>query len=161
MSLTPFAPFGPDVLEYEAGNNETKKDSNDAVADVIEIGVGRVALKNAVEESECHLQPGITNPFASSRDPARDSRGTSDEDDERCDRFHVWHKEDDGEKRERTADHATDESQRSFVERRLGALQRYERTGDECRVDSRPIDRLINGVAEHRGESNFEGEMHV
>src|SRR5438034_10636114 len=97
-------------MEDEYGDEETEENSNDTIADVIEIGIGRVTLKDAVEESECDLQPSITDPFASRRDPARDGRGTSDEDDERCDRFHVRHEEYDGEKRERTADHATDDS---------------------------------------------------
>src|SRR5437660_2254395 len=119
--------LGPDVLKDEAGDDQTKKDSDDTIADVIEIGIGRVTLKDAVEESECDLQPSITDPFASRRDPARDGRGTSDEDDKRCDRFHVRHKEYDGEKRERSADHATDDSQSAFIERCLSTLER-----DEC-----------------------------
>src|ERR1700730_10284410 len=153
--------LGPDVLKDQAGNDQTKKNSNDAVADVIEISVGRVSLKDAIEESECDLQPSINDPFASRRDPARDGSGTSNKDDERCDRFHVWHKEYDGEKRERAADHATDESQSPFVERRLSAFQGNERAGNKRGVDSRPIDRLINDVAEHRRKSDFEGEMDV
>src|SRR5947208_2489017 len=96
----------PDVLEDEPGDDETKKNSNDAIADVVEISVGRVTLKDAVEESECELQPSITDSLASGRDPARDGRGTSDEHNERRNRFHVWHKESDGEKRERSANHA-------------------------------------------------------
>ena len=110
MSLTPFAPFRPDVLKDKSGDDETKENSNDAIADVVEISVGRVSLKDAVEESECELQPSITDPLASSRDPARDGSGTSDEDDERCDRFHVRHEKYNGKKRERSADHATDDS---------------------------------------------------
>src|SRR5206468_7515758 len=132
---------GPDVSEHESSDDKTEKNSDDAIADVIEIGIRRVTLKDAIEESECDLQPSITNPFASRRDPARDGRGTSDEDDKRCDRFHVRHKEYDGEKRERTADHATDDSQRSFIERCLSAFERDECAGNECRVDSRPINR--------------------
>jgi len=72
MSLTPFAPFGPDVIEDECGDEESKKDSNNAIAYVIEICVGRVSLKDAVEESG--LQAGITDPVASGRDPAREER---------------------------------------------------------------------------------------
>src|SRR6266581_4389769 len=153
--------LGPDVLKDEAGDDKTEKNSNDPIADVIEVCVGRITLKDAVEESECDLQPSITDPFASSRDPARDGSGTSNKYDERCDRFHVWHEEYDGEKRERSADHATDDSQRSFIQRCLSALERDECAGNERGVDSRPIDRLINDVTEHRGESDFEGEMHV
>src|SRR6266853_3863811 len=113
----------PDVSEDESGYDQPKKDSDDAIADVIEIGIGRVSLKDAVEESECDLQPSITDPFASSRDPARDGSGTSNKYDERCDRFHVWHEEYDGEKRERSADQTTDDSQRSFIQRCLSALE--------------------------------------
>jgi hypothetical protein len=47
------------------------------------------------------------------------------------------------------------------VQRRTGTFQRDERAGDECGVDSRPINALINDVAEHGGKSNFEGEMHM
>src|SRR5205823_7288871 len=108
--------LGPDVLKDEAGDDQTKKDSDDAIADVIEIGIGRVSLKDAVEESECDLQPSITDPFASGANPARDGRGTSDEDNERRDRFHVRHEEYDREKRERSANQTTDESQSPFVQ---------------------------------------------
>ena len=45
--------LGPDVMEDECGDNQTKKDSNNTVADVIEICIRRVTLKDAVEESEC------------------------------------------------------------------------------------------------------------
>src|SRR6266581_6065761 len=119
----------PDIIEDEAGDDQTKKDSDDAIADVIEIGIGRVSLKDAVEESECDLQPSITDPFASRRDPARDGSRTSDEDDERRDRFHMWHEEYDGEKRERSTDQTTDDSQSPFVQRCLSALERDERAG--------------------------------
>jgi hypothetical protein len=33
-------PLGPDVIEDECGDEESKKDSNNTVADVIEIGFG-------------------------------------------------------------------------------------------------------------------------
>src|SRR5206468_2840246 len=55
----------PDVSKDEAGDDQTKKDSDDAIANVIEIGIGRVTLKDAVEESECDLQPSITDPLGS------------------------------------------------------------------------------------------------
>ena len=45
----------PDVSEDESGDDETEKNSNDAIADVVEIGVGRVTLENAVEKSERYL----------------------------------------------------------------------------------------------------------
>ena len=62
--------LGPDILEDEPGDDKAEENSDDAATDVIQIGVGRVPLKNAVEESECNLQPGITDPFASGGDPA-------------------------------------------------------------------------------------------
>src|SRR4051812_35498359 len=148
-------------MEDEPGNDQTKKNSNDAVANVIEIGVGRVSLKDAVEECEGELQPGITDSFAAGRDPTGDGSGTSYEDHERRDRFHVRHEEHDGEKSERAADKTTDEPQSPFVERGLSAPERYECTGNERRMDSVPIDRLVNDVAEHRGEGDFECEMRV
>ena len=40
MSRTPFAPFEPDVIEDKCGDDESKKDSNNAIADVIEIDIG-------------------------------------------------------------------------------------------------------------------------
>ena len=71
------------------------------------------------------------------------------------------HEEDDGEKRECSADHTADDPEHTFVQRRIGAFQRDESAGDERGVDSRPINRLINDVAEHRGKSDFEREMHM
>jgi hypothetical protein len=47
----------PDVIEDESADEESEKDSNDTIAEVIEIGIERVTLKDAVEESECDLQP--------------------------------------------------------------------------------------------------------
>jgi len=94
---------GPDILKDESGDEESKKDSNDTIADVIEMGIGRVTLKDAVEECECDLQAGITDPVASGRDPARDGSDTGNKDDERCDRFHVRHGEHDGAKRNYSA----------------------------------------------------------
>jgi len=102
--------LGPDVFEDECSHEESKKDSDHAIANVVEIRIGRVTLKDAVKECECDLQPSITDPLASRCDPARDDLGTSHEDDERCDRFHVRQQEYGGEKRERSADHATNGS---------------------------------------------------
>ena len=45
----------PDVSEDESGDDQTEKNSNDAIADVIEICVGRISLEDAVEKSECDL----------------------------------------------------------------------------------------------------------
>ena len=53
-----------DILEDEPGDEESTQDSNDTIADVIEIDIGRGALEDAVEKSERNLQPGITDPFA-------------------------------------------------------------------------------------------------
>src|SRR5438132_11327289 len=94
---------GPDTFEDKSGNDETEEDSDHAIADVIEICVGRVPLKDAVEESECDLQPSVTDPFASGRDPASDGSGTSDEDDEGRDRFHARHPKHNGQESERSA----------------------------------------------------------
>ena len=47
--------LGPDVSEYDAGDDETEENSNDAIADVIEVCVGRITLEDAVEESERDL----------------------------------------------------------------------------------------------------------
>ncbi len=43
--------LGPDVSEYDSGDDETEKNSNDAIADVIEICVGRITLEDAVEDA--------------------------------------------------------------------------------------------------------------
>ncbi len=59
-------------MEDECGDNQTKKDSNNTVADVIEICIRRVTLKDAVEESECDLQAGITDPSLPVANPASD-----------------------------------------------------------------------------------------
>ena len=83
-------------MEDKSGDDETKKNSNHTIADVIEICVGRVSLEYAVEKSEGNLQSGITDPLASSRDPAGDGTGTGDDHNERRDRFHVRHQKDNG-----------------------------------------------------------------
>jgi hypothetical protein len=56
--------FGPDVLEDESGDEDSTRDYNDTIADVIEIDIGSGALEDAVEKSKRNLQPGITDPFA-------------------------------------------------------------------------------------------------
>jgi hypothetical protein len=45
----------PDVSEDESGDDETKENSNNAIADVIEICIGRITLEDAVEKSERYL----------------------------------------------------------------------------------------------------------
>ena len=45
----------PNVSEDQACNDETEKDSDNAIADVIEISVGRITLEDTVEKSECYL----------------------------------------------------------------------------------------------------------
>jgi hypothetical protein len=47
--------LGPDVFEDESRDDETEENSNHTIADVIEIGIGRVSLKHAVEEGERDL----------------------------------------------------------------------------------------------------------
>ena len=66
--------LGPDVIEDESSDEEAQQNFNNTIADVSEIGIRRVTLKDAVEESECDLQAGITDPVASGRDPAREER---------------------------------------------------------------------------------------
>ena len=51
-------------MEDEPGDEESTQDSNDTIADVIEIDIGRGALEDAVKKSERNLQPGITDPVA-------------------------------------------------------------------------------------------------
>ena len=36
--------LGPDVVEDECGDDETEQNFNDTIADVIEIGIGRVSM---------------------------------------------------------------------------------------------------------------------
>ena len=45
----------PNVSEDEAGDDKTEEDSNDAIADVVEISIRRIALEDAVEKSKCYL----------------------------------------------------------------------------------------------------------
>ena len=49
----------------EPGDEESTQDSNDTIADVIEIRIGCGALEDAVEKSERNLQPGITRSLHS------------------------------------------------------------------------------------------------
>jgi hypothetical protein len=52
--------LGPDVMEDESGDEESEKDSDDTIADVIEIGIGRESLENTEKESE---RRGATSSF--------------------------------------------------------------------------------------------------
>ena len=45
----------PNVTEDDSGHDETKKNSNDAITDIIQICIGRITLEDAVEESERDL----------------------------------------------------------------------------------------------------------
>ena len=80
---------------------------------------------------------------------------------ERRDRVHVRHEEDNGEKRECSADDTAADPEHTLVQGRTGAFQRNERAGDERGVDPRPVNRRINDVTKHRCEGDFEREVHV
>ena len=45
----------PNVSEDDSSDDETEKNSNDAIADVIEVCVGRITLEDAVKVSERNL----------------------------------------------------------------------------------------------------------
>src|SRR5215468_9857961 len=45
----------PEVIEDESRDDNTEENSNHAIANVIEIGIGRVALEEAVKERERDL----------------------------------------------------------------------------------------------------------
>jgi hypothetical protein len=62
----------PDVSEDESRDDETEKNSNDAIANVIEISIGRISLEDAVEKSKCYLEARIRNHFAPGGDPTGD-----------------------------------------------------------------------------------------
>ncbi len=47
--------FRPNVSEDEAGDDKAEEDSNDTIADVVEISIRRIALEDAVEKSKCYL----------------------------------------------------------------------------------------------------------
>src|SRR5262249_39400013 len=80
----------PEVVKDDRGNGEADQNANDAVADFIKIGVGCVALEHAEEKSERDLETGVTDAFASGRDPTGNCADCGNEHDQRSDRFHVW-----------------------------------------------------------------------
>ena len=151
----------PDVSEDESGHDQTKKNSNDAIADIIEVCIGRITLEDAVEKSERYLQTRVGDEFCSGGDPAGNGRGTGHHHNQRRDCVHVRHEEDDGEQRECSADHTAADPEDTLVQRCTGAFQRDESAGDQRGVDSRPVNRHINDVAEHRCEGDFEREVHM
>ena len=87
--------------------------------------------------------------------------GTGHHHNERRDCVHVRHEKDDGEERECSADHTAADPEHTFVQGRTGAFQRNERAGDQRGVDSGPVNRHIKDVTKHRGEGDFEREVHV
>ena len=70
-------PLGPDVSEDQSGDDETEKDSDHAIANLVKIGIGCKSLEETVEERESDLQPSIADSFAPGGDPAGDRRCTS------------------------------------------------------------------------------------
>src|SRR5258705_13487234 len=66
----------PNVPEDESGDDETEKNSNDAIADVIEVCVGRITLENAVGKRERYLQTRVRDELCAGGDPAGDGRST-------------------------------------------------------------------------------------
>ena len=111
-------------MENQRGNQETEENADHAIANVVEICIGRKSLEDTVEKSEGDLKPGVTDPFASRCYPPGNRGRTGNDDHERGDCFHVWHQEHDRDERECSANQATGGSQRSLVKRRFGAVER-------------------------------------
>src|SRR5262249_16832800 len=100
----------PEVVKDHRGNRDANQDADDAVADFIKIRVGCIALEHAEKKSERDLETGVADAFAPSCDPAGSCGDCGNEHNQRRDRFHMRNKKYDGEKRERAADYATDDS---------------------------------------------------
>jgi hypothetical protein len=63
------------VTEDEFGDEESEKNSNDTIADVIEIGIGRESLENAEEESERRERRSHLSPDSPERENGNPNEG--------------------------------------------------------------------------------------
>src|SRR6266542_4588431 len=145
-------------MEDECRNNQTKENADDTIANIVEVGVRRVSLKEAVIEGKGNLQTGVSDSVGSGGHPSGERRDACDEDDQRGDRLHVRDEVDKGEEREQSADDAADGSKNAFAQCSTSAFERDEGTGDESGVNSKPIDPAIDNVADHRRECDLERE---
>ena len=62
-------------MEDESGDEESEKDSNDTIADVIEIGIGRESLENTEEESERRVATSSSFPDSPERENGNPNEG--------------------------------------------------------------------------------------
>ena len=85
----------------------------------------------------------------------------ADDHNQRSDRVHVRHEEDNGEECECSANDTAANPEHTLVQGRTRGFQGNESAGDECGVDSRPVNGHIKDVTKHRRESDFEREVHV
>src|SRR6266478_9556755 len=145
-------------MEDECRNNQTKENADDTIANIVEVGVRRVSLKQPVKEGKGNLQTAVSDSFGSGGDPSGEHRDARDEDDQRGDRLHVRDEVDKGEEREQSANDAADGSKNAFAQCSTSAFERDEDTGDESGVNSKPIHPAIDNVEDHRRERDLERE---
>ena len=145
-------------MEDECRNHQTKENADDTIANIMEVGIRRVSLKEAVIEGKGNLQTGVSDSFGSGGNPSGERRDACDEDDQRGDRLHVRDEVDNGEEREQSANDAADGSKNALAERSTSAFERDEGTGDESGVNSKPIHPGIEEITDHRRERDLERE---
>src|SRR5258706_10240128 len=148
-------------MEDECGHYQTKENAGDTIANIVEVGVRRVSLKEAVIEGKGNLQTGVSDSFASRGDPSSERRDARNQDDKRGDRLHMRDEEDDRAKREQSANDAADGSKNALAERSTSAFERDEGAGDKSGVNSKPIHPGIEEITDHRRERDLERESHM
>src|SRR6266705_6807766 len=145
-------------MEDECGHYQTKENADDTIANIVEVGVRRVSLEEAVKEGKGNLQTGVSDSVGSGGNPSGERRNACDADDQRGDRLHVRDEVDNGEEREQSANDAANSSKNAFAKCSSSAFERDEGTGDERGVNSKPIHPGIDNVADHRRERDLERE---
>src|SRR5437762_14068518 len=90
-------------MEDEGRNNQTKENADDTIANIVEVGVRCVSLKEAVIEGRGNLQTGVSDSFGSGGQPSSERRNAWEEEDQRGNGLNVRDEVENGDGRERSA----------------------------------------------------------
>src|SRR5258708_4676446 len=123
-------------MEDECRNNQTKENADDPVANIVEVGVRRVSLKEAVIEGKGNLQTGVSDLFGSRGDPDSERRDERNQEEKRGERRHMREEEEGRAKGELSANDAADGSKKGCAKCRPSAFEHDESAGDESGVNS-------------------------
>ena len=151
----------PDGHADDEDNHIADQYPDHPVARRYHVGAGAAALDQAQQQRERDLETGIGDPGAADGDPC----GRKDPDEHRgqqpVDGTQMRHDEDDGADADGRADHAADDAQGQLLHRLAGRSERYDVAGDHAGMDVRPVQQLIQQVAEHRRRGGLQRMLDI